>query len=67
MAKRSTKKPASEKPRAFLLGTMTLTLISETLAEVERLEAAKIGGQPQADMIEIPQTQSDPKGTDHER
>lgn len=41
MAKRSTKKPASEKPRAFLLGTMTLTLISETLAEVERLEALR--------------------------
>ncbi|RIQ55244.1 hypothetical protein [Bordetella avium] len=40
MAKRSTK-PAHEKPRAFLLGTMTLSLISETLAEVERLEAEK--------------------------
>ncbi|WP_038855020.1 hypothetical protein [Bordetella trematum] len=66
MAKRSTKKPAGEKPRAFLLGTMTLTLISETLAEVERLEAAKIGGQPQGDMIETPQTQPNSKGNDHD-
>lgn len=68
MAKRSTKKPAGEKPRAFLLGTMTLTLISETLAEVERLEVrqkdaqATPGGKAQPGITLSPEGQTGSSG-----
>lgn len=50
MAKRSTKKPetAQEKPRAFLFATVTASLISETLAEIERVDRVSPDAAPLA-------------------
>jgi len=48
MAKRSTKrtKTDEEKPRAFLFATVTASLISETLAAIERIDRVKPDAEP---------------------
>lgn len=58
--------PKPEKPRAFLLGVLTATLMDEIHAEIQRIESGKAGGQPQTDMIELPHNNLPPKGTGHD-
>ena len=57
---------SDEKPRAFLLGVVTATLVDEIHAEIQRIESGKAGGQPQTDMIELPHNNPSPKGAGHD-